>query len=264
MNIPLYHLDAFTSKMFSGNPAAVCILPEWLSDDMLHKIAKENNLPVTAFLVIEEDTYRIRWITPDYELNLCGHGSLAAGYVIFNFMDSSLQNVDLHSRTEVLPVTRNDSLITLNFPAKNIEPCSLPALEQGLGLSPKATYQHKKERCIAVFDTEEEIKKLKPNMEILKQLEHVGISVTSPGVAVDFVSRTFYPHKAISEDPVTGASHCLLAPYWSKQLSKTNLHALQVSERGGEIFCQYQGNRVLISGKVQLYLHGSIAIDKQG
>lgn len=258
MKITLYHVDAFTDKIFSGNPAAVCVLPEWLPDDVLHQIAKENNLPVTAFLVRKDEKFNIRWITPEYELDICGHGSLAAGYVIFNFIDTRLQSIDLHSRIEVLPVIRNKNFITLNFPAKNIEPCSLPLLEQGLGLPPKAIYQHKSERCIAVFDSEEEVKQLKPNMQILKKLEHRGISVTAPSTEVDFVSRTFYPQKKISEDPATGASHCLLAPYWSKQLNKTDLHALQVSERGGEIFCQYQGDRVLISGKAVLYMQGMI------
>src|SRR3990167_7753641 len=260
MKITLYHIDAFTDKVFSGNPAAVCVMPEWLPENRLHQIAKENNLPVTAFLVRDNEKFNIRWITPEYELDICGHGSLSAGYVIFNFIDPGLQNVDLYSRSEVLPVIRNKDLVTLNFPAKKIEPCSLPLLEQGLGLTPKAIYQHKNERCIAVFDSEEEVKQIKPNMQTLKKLEHRGISVTAPGIKVDFVSRPFYPQKTISEDPATGASHCLLAPYWSKRLNKTDLHALQVSDRGGEIFCQYQGDRVLISGKAVIYLQGSVLI----
>lgn len=132
MKITFYQVDAFTDKIFSGNPAAVCVMPEWLSDDTLPKIAKENNLPVTAFLVIENGTYYIRWITPEYELDICGHGSLSAGYVIFNFINADLQRVNLHSRTEVLPVIYNEDLVTLNFPAKNIQPCSLPLL-RGLG-----------------------------------------------------------------------------------------------------------------------------------
>ena len=260
MKITLYHIDAFTDKVFSGNPAAVYVMPEWLPDNMLHQIAKENNLSVTAFLVRDNEKFNIRWITPEYELDICGHGSLSAGYVIFNFIDPGLQNVDLYSRSEVLPVIRNKDLVTLNFPAKKIEPCSLPLLEQGLGMTPKAIYQHKSERCIAIYDTEEEVKQIKPNMQTLKKLEHRGISVTAPGIKVDFVSRTFYPQKTISEDPATGASHCLLAPYWSKRLNKTDLHALQVSDRGGEIFCQYQGDRVLISGKAVIYLQGSVLI----
>ena len=262
MKIILYHVDAFTDQMFSGNPAAVCVIPEWLPDDQLHNISKENNLPVTAFIVHEKDAYHIRWITPEYELDICGHGSLAAGYVIFNYIDTSLQKVDFHSRTEVLPVIRNRDLVTLNFPAKNIERCSLPLLEQGLGLSPNEIYQYKNERCLAVYNTEDEIKALKPDVQILKKLEHRGITVTAMGKEVDFVSRTFYPQKTIAEDPVTGASHCLLAPYWSKRLNKIELQARQVSQRGGEMICHYQGDRVLISGKAVMYMQGMIAHEK--
>lgn len=261
-SFPIYYIDAFTNKLFRGNPAAVCVLSKWLSDDDLHSIAKENNLPATAFLVREVDKYNIRWFTPEYELDICGHGSLSAGYVIFNYLEPTWQKADLQSRIELLQVLRADDLITLNFPAKSIESTSLPLLEQGLGLSPKEIYQHKNERCLAIYNTEEEVKSLQPDMQILKKLEHRGITATAPGKNIDFVSRTFYPQKTISEDPATGASHCLLAPYWSKRLNKTDLHALQISERGGEIFCQYLGDRVLISGKAVLYMQGFINIEK--
>jgi PhzF family phenazine biosynthesis protein len=259
-SFPIYHVDAFTDKIFCGNPAAVCVLPKWLSEDDLHSIAKENNLPVTAFLVRDGDKFNIRWITPEYELDICGHGSLSAGYVILNHLEPTWQKADLQSRIELLQVLRADDLITLNFPAKHSESFCSPLLEQGLGLAPKEIYQHKNERCLAIYDTEEEIKQLKPNMQILKKLEHRGITATARGKNVDFVSRTFYPQKTISEDPATGASHCLLAPYWSKRLNKTDFHALQVSERGGEIFCQHQGDRVLISGKAVIYMQGMITI----
>lgn len=252
---PLYHVNTFTGQNFLGNPAAVCILSEWLADAELHAIAKENNLPVTVFLLRDGDGFNIRWITPEYELDICGHGLLAAGYIIFNYLEPTWQKVDLLSRIELLEIFRTDDLITLNFPIKNIKPVSLPLLSEGLGLIPNEIYQHKNERCLAVYSTEKEVKQLKPNMQILKELPHRGITVTARGEKVDFVSRTFYSQKIISEDAVTGASHCLLAPYWSKKLNKINLHALQVSERGGEIFCQAQGERVLISGKAVLYTH---------
>lgn len=258
MKIAVYHMDAFTDQLFGGNPAAVCVMPEWLPDDCLHAIAKENNLPATAFLFRENDKFHIRWITPEYELDICGHASLAAGYVIFNYIDTGLHKVDLYSRIEKLAVIRKGDLVTLDFPAKQVEPCSLPLLEQGFGIVPKEIYQHKMERCIAIFDTEEEVKNLKPDMQILKKIEHRGISVTAPGVEVDFVSRTFYPRKSMSEDPATGASHCLLAPYWSGRLNKTEFHAKQVSQRGGEIFCHYQADRVLISGRAVMYMQGYI------
>lgn len=261
MQIPIYHVDAFTNKVFSGNPAAVCVLPKWLPDSDLHCIAKENNLPATAFLVREENKFNIRWVTPEYELDICGHGTLSAGYVILNHLEPTWDKVDLQSRVETLQVIRTEDLVTLDFPSKNIEQYAHSALIQGLGFSPKETYQHKNERCLAVYGTEEEVKALKPDIQVLKRLEHRGITVTAPGREVDFVSRTFYPQKTISEDPATGASHCLLVPYWSERLNKRKLHARQVSERGGEMFCQYLGDRVLISGKAVMYMQGIIQHD---
>ncbi len=260
MQIPIYHVDAFTDKIFCGNPAAVCVLPKWLADETLHAIAKENNLPVTAFLVRHDNQFDIRWITPEYELDLCGHGTLSASYVIFNYLEPTWQKVDLQSRIELLQVARTNDFITLNFPAKNIESFESPLLKEGLGLPFKESYQHKKERCLIVYETEEEIKKLKPDIQLLKKLEHRGITVTAISKEVDFVSRTFYPQKTISEDPATGASHCLLIPYWSKKLNKTKLHGKQLSERGGEMVCEYKNERVLISGKMVLYMHGIITV----
>jgi PhzF family phenazine biosynthesis protein len=260
MQIPIYHVDAFTDKVFSGNPAAVCVLSRWLLDTELQAIANENNLPATAFLVRDNDKFNIRWITPEYELDICGHGTLAAGYVIFNYLEPTWQKADLQSHFETLQVLRAGDLITLNFSAKNIEACLLPLLVQGLGLPPNEIYQHKNERCLAVYNTEEEVKQLIPDMLILKKLEHRGITVTAPGKDVDFVSRTFYPQKTISEDPATGASHCLLAPYWSQRLNKTELHARQVSQRGGEMICHYLGDRVLISGRAVMYAQGNINV----
>lgn len=260
MQIPIYHIDAFTNTLFSGNPAAVCVLPTWLPDDDLHAIATENNLSVTSFLVRDGVKFNIRWMTPEDELDLCGHGTLAAGYVIFNYLEPTWQKADLESRIESLQVLRCDDLITLNFPAKNIERCSIPLLEQGLGFKPQEIYQHKNERCLAVYSTEEEVKELKPDMAILKKIPHRGITVTAPGKEVDFVSRTFYPQKTYSEDPVTGASHCLLAPYWSARLSKSDMQARQISERGGEMFCQCRGDRVLINGKAVMYMRGILLV----
>jgi PhzF family phenazine biosynthesis protein len=263
MQIPLYHVDAFTDNLFGGNPAAVCVLPKWLPDNALNAIARENNQPVTAFLVSENEMFIIRWITPEYELDICGHGSLAAAYVIFNYLQPNLQKVHLQSRSELLEIVRCDDLITLNFPTKSIESCSIPLLAEGFGLFPKEIYQHNNERCFAVFDTEEEVKQLKPDINLLKKLPHRGITITAPGREVDFVSRTFYPQKMISEDAATGASHCLLVPYWSKQLNKMELSAKQLSKRGGMMFCQYQGERILISGRAVLYMQGSIHLIKE-
>lgn len=263
MQTPIYHIDTFTDRIFSGNPAAVCILEKWPSDLQLQAIAKENNQPVTAFLLRQGDGFNIRWITPEYELDLCGHGSMAASFVIFNILEPTWNKANLHSRTELLQVQRAGDLITLNFPTKNIEPFHSSLLEEGLNVKPIEIYQHKTERLLAVYDTEEEIKQLKPDMQILKKLEHRGITVTAKSKIIDFVSRTFYPQKNISEDPATGASHCLLIPYWQQKLNKTQFHAKQLSERGGEMFCEYQGDRVLISGRCVMYLQGMINIHQK-
>lgn len=260
MEIPIYHVDAFTNKTFGGNPAAVCVLPHWLEDKTLHAIAKENNLPATAFIVRDGNKFNIRWITPEYELDICGHGSLATGFVIFNYLEPAWKIADLQSRVELLQVMRTDNLITLNFPAKDIEKVSLPILEEGLGKTPQEIYQHKNERCLVVYANEDEVKQLKPNIQILKKLAHRGITVTAPSKEVDFVSRTFYPQKSISEDPATGASHCLLVPYWSQRLNKQDLHARQVSERGGEMFCRHEQDRVLIHGAAVLFMQGMITL----
>lgn len=254
----IYHIDAFTDNIFGGNPAAVCILQKWPAESDLLSIAKENNLPVTSFLVRDGTQYQIRWITPDYELDICGHGTLAACYVIFNHLEPLWLKVELQSRTELLHVVRSDDLITLNFPAIPIEKFSSSLLERGLGLKPQELYQQKNERCLAVFGTEEEVKHLKPDRYTLKKLAHRGIIVTAPGKTVDFVSRTFYPQKSIFEDPVTGVSHSLLAPYWAKRLNKTALRCWQISERRGEIFCRCQGQRILMSGKAVLYMEGKV------
>ncbi|MBA3660947.1 MAG: PhzF family phenazine biosynthesis protein [Gammaproteobacteria bacterium] len=260
-SFPIYYVDAFTDQVFSGNPAAVCLLSQWLSDDTLHAIAKENNLPATTFLVRVEDQYEIRWLTPEYELDLCGHGSLSASFIIFNYLEPTWKKVILRSRIEELPMFCNNDLITLNFPSKALESVSLPLLVEGLGFAPNEIYQHKKERCLAIYHSEEEVKHLRPNIQILKKLEHLGITVSAPSKTVDFVSRTFYPKKTIFEDAATGASHCLLAPYWAKRLNKNELHTRQLSARGGEIFCRYQNDRILISGKAVLYMQGAIFIN---
>lgn len=259
MKIPLYHIDAFTTHLFAGNPAAVCVLPEWIADNLLFQIAKENNLPATAFLVRDKQRFLTRWVSPEYEIPLCGHGSLASGYVIFNFLEPTWQKVDLQSPLEHLRILRNGDWISLDFPVKKIEHLDMqPLLAQGLGCVPKEVYQHKNERCLVVFEKEDEVRQLKPDLNVLKALDYLGITVTAKAAKVDFVSRTFYPKKTISEDPATGSSHCLLAPYWAERLHKTELHAQQVSVRGGEMMCKLQGDRVLITGKAVEYMRGEI------
>jgi PhzF family phenazine biosynthesis protein len=260
MKIPYYHVDSFATKLFAGNPAAVCILEKWLPDHLLQSIATENHLPATAFLV-KDDQYSTRWFTPEYEIDLCGHGTLALGHVIFNDLEPTLRRVDLHSPAGLLRISKQNELITLDFPIKSIEHYASPLLEQGLGYQPKAVYRYKAERCLAILDNEEQIKNIKPDMQVLKQLEFRGVIVSAVGVESDFVSRVFYPNKLLSEDAVTGSSHCLLVPYWSNVLNKFELHSRQLSHRGGDVFCELKNDRVYLSGKATTYMQGFIEIN---
>lgn len=264
MKIPCYHVDAFTEKVFSGNPAMVCQLTEWLPDNILQKIAIENNLPATAFLVREQQGYAIRWFAPEYEIELCGHGTLSSAFVIFNILEPSWSTVNLyHPTAGVLRIKHNNGFITLDFPVKTLEPYLIPSsfLIKGLGTVPREIYQYKKERILAVLETEDDIRQLNPDIQSLMQLEHRGIIVTAPGKSVDFVSRVFYPKKTIYEDPMTGSAYCLLIPYWQKQLNKTKFSAKQLSQRGGEVFCELHDDRILLNGKAVLYKQGMILLD---
>jgi PhzF family phenazine biosynthesis protein len=260
MHITAYHIDTFTDKLFSGNPAEVCILEKHLSDETLQNIAAENNLPATVFLLREKDIFKIRWFCPEYEIDLCGHGTLAAGYVIFNILEPTWHTVSLlHPTVGFLNLKRNDASITLDLPAKTLTSCnSTDLLIEGLSIKPKEIYEFKKERILAVYETENEIKQLIPNIDLLKQLDHRGIIVTAKGDTVDFVSRVFYPKKTISEDPVTGSSYCLLVPYWANKLNKVKFNARQLSKRGGEVECELSGECIYIKGRAVLYKHTQI------
>ncbi len=252
--------DAFTDRVFGGNAALVCLLPYWLEDQKLLAITRENNLPATAFLVKKGSDYAIRWFTPA-EVDLCGHGSIAAAYVIFNELEKQLNEIRLHSSSGILLVKKDEDFITLDFPQKSGEPKPIDdLLRQGLNTEPEAVFQYQKERCIVILRRQSDVENLRPDMSMLKGYECRGIVATAPGEKVDFVSRTFYPHKLISEDPVTGISHCMLAPYWAKRLGKNTLVAYQASERGGYLKCEISGNRVLLKAKAVLYLRGSISL----
>lgn len=262
MKIPYYHIDAFTDTVFTGNPAAVCVLPHWVSTESLQHIAIENNLPVTAFIVREKNTYATRWITPEYELELCGHGTLAASYAIFHHIEPALESIEFTYKNGSIQVSNEDPWISFLFPQKAIEPIALsPDLTNALGVAPKAVFQHKDERLLIVFEHEESISNMKPDMRLLQNLKHRGFTVTAPSREVDFVSRTFYPRKSIhKEDQVTGAAHCLLAPYWAEQLHKKSLRAKQVSPRGGFLECDVKENNVVIRSQAVLYSTGMIEL----
>ncbi|MHB8085231.1 MAG: PhzF family phenazine biosynthesis protein [Dehalococcoidia bacterium] len=259
MEIPLYQVDAFTGRIFSGNPAAVCPLDAWLDDDLMQKIAEENNLSETAFFVKSGTGYEIRWFTPKTEIDLAGHPTLAAAYVIFNYFDHGTNEIRFSSKSGELVVTREDDLIKMNFPA--MAPVSMnenEIINQGLKRRPLELY--KTRDYLAVYASEEEILAIKPDFELLKKLDCLGIIISAPGDEADFVSRFFAPSVGINEDPVTGSAHSTLVPYWAKRLKKDTLHAYQLSQRRGELFCRYLGERVEISGRAVPYLKGTISI----
>jgi len=259
MKIPLYHIDAFTGRVFAGNPAAVCPLVAWLDDATLQSIAAENNLSETAFLVGGAGEYEIRWLTPETEVDLCGHATLASGWVIMNAIEPKRNEVVFRSKSGPLRVTRDGDLLVLDFPSR--PPVAAPVAEElaaALGRRPRET--GKARDTLAVYETEDEVRALKPDMGRLAALDGFAVIVTAPGREADFVSRFFAPRQGIPEDPVTGSAHCTLVPYWAKRLGRKQLRALQVSRRGGELFCEDRGDRVRIAGRAAKYLEGAIEI----
>jgi PhzF family phenazine biosynthesis protein len=258
MELTLYQIDAFTDRVFRGNPAAVCPLDRWPSDTDLQAIAEENNLSETAFYVPAGTGFHLRWFTPKAEVDLCGHATLAAAFVIFNFSDYADNTIKFESRSGELAVAKSDDLLVMDFPAQPAKPCATPQLlVEGLGKAPIEVLSS--EDYLAVFDTEEDVIGLKPNFDALNKLDLRGVMVTAKGKDVDFVSRFFAPRYGINEDPVTGSAHCALTPYWAGRLNKTRLSAKQVSKRTGYIECDLKGNRVLLSGKAVKYMEGKIS-----
>lgn len=261
MNISVYHVDAFTDQLFSGNPAIVYHLKQDLPDEVMQTIAIEHNLPVTVFLCEKQDHFTVRWFAPEYEIPLCGHGSMAAGHIIFTQLRPDLNEVTLKYPTGVAQLRRHGDSIEFDFPVKEVEPCaSSDLLVQGLGIEPTEVYRRQNERCLAIFSNEEQIKHLTPDMNILKHLDFLGIIVSAPGKSVDFVSRVFYPAKVMSEDAVTGSAHCILVPYWSKRLNKIQLEARQLSLRGGSLGCELAGDHIILRGKAVTYMSGIVTI----
>lgn len=255
----IYQVDAFTNKLFGGNPAAICPLNEWLADDIMQQLAFENNLSETAFFVPSGDhQYDIRWFTPEFEIDLCGHATLASAYIIFNEIDTSLDQVNFNSKSGLLQVKRKGHLIELNFPSRPPKPVAdVPdALLKGL-VNDVAPLEILKSRdYFLVYEKEEDIRNIVPEFQYLNQLDTIGIIVTAPGEDVDFVSRFFVPNSVIGEDPVTGSAHCNLIPYWSEKLGKSTLIAKQISARNGTLFCEALGDRVTMAGEGVLYMKG--------
>ena len=264
MPIPIYQVDAFTSHLFAGNPAAVCILNSWLSAETMQSIAAENNLSETAFIVHRDSGYDLRWFTPMVEVDLCGHATLAAGYVVLHYLEPERDSVSFETLSGTLTVGRDGDLLSMDFPSRAPKPITIPALlSDALGKAPAEV--HLSRDLLALYDDEASIQALTPDFEKLAAIEEgMGIIVTAKGDEVDFVSRFFAPKAGVSEDPVTGSAHCTLVPFWSERLGRSELSARQVSERGGGLQCELLGERVKISGQCALFLKGSIEIGTVG
>lgn len=258
MRIPLYQIDAFTSEIFGGNPAAVCPLQEWLPDETLQAIAAENNLSETAFFIPAHKGFHLRWFTPVIEVDLCGHATLAAAYVIFKHLDYNQDTISFASLSGELEVSIDkNEWLTLNFPNRPpVKESHNELLQKALGGHP--TSFHKSRDYLVTYATEAEVKSLSPDYNLLSQVDALGIIATAPGDQVDFVSRFFAPRAGINEDPVTGSAHCTLAPFWQKELKKDELLGHQVSTRGGVIKCKVENDRVKISGQAITFLQGII------
>jgi predicted PhzF superfamily epimerase YddE/YHI9 len=263
MPVSLFHVDAFTGQAFAGNPAAVCPLDSWLDDGLLRAIAAENNLSETAYFMPEGDHFRLRWFTPLCEVNLCGHATLASAFILMTILDPSRESVRFETRSGMLTVKREDDLFAMDLPALPAWVCEMPPTELMASLrtdtSPQMILQLK-DNYFVVYDNEDTVRNLRPNLRELEKLHPAGVAITAPGKNADFVSRYFAPSYGIPEDPVTGSTHCSLAPYWGQRLGKNILHARQVSQRGGELWCEVAGDRVIIRGKAVLTLKGSLLI----
>lgn len=257
MRIKQYQIDAFADRCFEGNPAAVCPLESWLDDGLLQAIAAENNLSETAFFVPSSKGYHLRWFTPVREIDLCGHATLASAHVIFELLGYAGEAITFETKSGDLIVTKVGQFLQMDFPSRPLKTCSAPAaLIAGLGKNPVEVLCA--DDYVAVFESEDIIRTLTPDLAELSRLDLRGVVVTAPCVDVDFVSRVFAPKFGIPEDPVTGSTHCELAPYWAARLGKNLLDAKQLSRRGGQLRCEVSSDRVLISGQAVIFSEGEI------
>lgn len=260
MKLNIYQVDAFAENVFTGNPAAVVPLKNWLFDETMQNIAMENNLSETAFFVPAENGFHIRWFTPTTEVNLCGHATLATAHVLFQHLNYQGKEILFQSKSGILNVKRKNEQIVLDFPTSEvIEVKLLENIEQAFGILPQKGFIGR-EDLMYVFESQKEIENLKPDFNFLKTLEMRGIIATAPSIEYDFVSRFFAPSEGIDEDPVTGSAHTMLVPYWAKRLGKEELVARQISKRGGILHCKHLGKRVEIGGKAVTYLVGEITV----
>jgi PhzF family phenazine biosynthesis protein len=261
MTISIYQADAFTDKLFGGNPAAICPLNEWLPDATMQKIAIENNLAETAFFVKSASGYKLRWFTPEYEIDLCGHATLATAHILFTELEHASDTIHFETvKAGTLIVTKDGDKYTMDFPTRPPIPIEPPnGLAEALSEKQPLAFLRSRDYFL-VYETEQDIKDITPDFFALSKMDTIGVIVTAPGDKSDFVSRFFAPGAGIPEDPVTGSAHCNLIPYWAKKLGKNNLHAYQISARRGELWCELKGDRVLMSGKAVTYLKGEIRV----
>jgi PhzF family phenazine biosynthesis protein len=261
MRLPIYQVDAFTDRLFGGNPAAICPLEHWLPDATMQGIAAENNLSETAFFVREGNEYAVRWFTPAVEVDLCGHATLASAYVIFHLLEPGRERVAFRTmKAGKLAVTRQGDELALDFPAWPPQPVEAPpALAAALGKAPSVVLAARD--YLVVYERAEDVATLAPDLAAVAALDRFAVIVTAPGEGdVDFVSRFFAPARGVPEDPVTGSAHCTLTPYWAARLGKSRLSARQLSHRGGRLTCTLAGDRVSIAGRAVLYLEGTITL----
>lgn len=259
MEIPIYQIDAFTTEVFKGNPAAVCPLKEWLSDEIMQSIAFENNLSETAFFIQTEKGFHIRWFTPTNEVKLCGHATLATAYVIFNLLEYDENIIEFESKSGLLKVIKHNNQLILDFPAQSPKHYDTSQIIiNALNVTPIECLES--EDIIVVLDEEKDVLELDPDFEELKVLSKRGVIVTALSDEYDFVARCFFPSFGINEDPVTGSAYSQLTPYWASKLDKDLFVVKQLSERGGELVCELHGERVLISGQAIKYMEGKITL----
>ena len=264
MRIPLFHVDAFATEAFTGNPAAVCLLQAWLDDEVLQKVAAENNLSETAFLVPKSSHYELRWFGPRGEVRLCGHATLASAFVVLKVLEQGLDAVQFETRYGgTLTVRLEGDLFAMDFPALFPKHCegAPEGLVEALGSGPRPSdVLEVNDIYVVIYENEAAIQNMRPDFSSLELLHPAVVAVTAPGKNVDFVSRYFKPSYGLPEDPVTGSAHCALTPYWGQRLGKSQLHARQLSERGGELWCEMAGDRVTLKGNAVLTLRGTLVI----
>jgi PhzF family phenazine biosynthesis protein len=259
MKLPLYQIDAFTSRMFGGNPAAVVLLDSWLPEAVLKNIAAENNLAETAFVLLHGKALPLRWFTPAVEVDLCGHATLAAAHVLFRYAFPDAKSLSFSTRSGELTVTRDGDLLSMDFPSrpgKRVE--VIEAVVSALGIRPQELYEARD--LLAILESESQIRDFQPDFARLASLDTFAITISAPGEAADYVYRFFAPRQGIPEDPVTGSANCTLVPYWAARLGRLELVAKQLSARGGDLRCALRGDRVVIAGQAVEYLRGEITI----